>query len=90
MCLSHPPLKGSGVELFRYRATQNMAAGENGSGPVLAQPFLWTQDSLLGPQLVPLESFLVARYCVRTSRPTMESPLEARFSWGRSWMTVPL
>jgi hypothetical protein len=39
MLLSHPPL-GSGWSLFRYRATQNMAVGENGSGPVLAQPFL--------------------------------------------------
>jgi hypothetical protein len=35
------PSLGQRVELFRYRATQNMAVGESGSGPVLAQTFFW-------------------------------------------------
>jgi len=34
------PSLGQRVELFRYRATQNRAVGESGSGPVLAQRFL--------------------------------------------------
>ena len=40
------PSLGQRVELFRYRATPNMAVGESGSGPVLAQPFSWAAGAL--------------------------------------------